>query len=575
VLSPVRATLGRSAFTAARERPVLTGIAGALCIASSGVLVRLADVSPTTTAVFRCIYALPFLGLLAAYEDRRFGSRPARARKLAALAGICFAADLILWHHAIAAVGAGLATVLGNLQVLVVGLLAWIWLGERPPKEIFGALPVVLFGVVLISGVIGTGAYGDDPALGVLFGALTSIAYAGFLLILRRGSADLRRVAGPLFDATLVAAVVSIAFGLAAGGGELDIVPSWPSHGWLLTLALTSQVVGWLLISTSLPRLPAALISMLLLVQPVGAMTLGAIVLEESPSAVQLAGAALILAGVLISTSGRRTKREDGSTDPIERSQAPAWIKDVATQSAAGPLKTADLVGVFVTLAGGAACMTLLFLGMRSVMEIGGACAEGGAFVPVRPCPKGIPLVMIGGIWGGIIFLGLYVWRGIRAGAPSFVALAWPALFLSLGWNFLEFGLDPPGDGGLVWGWLVCAFIFALMGGLPLIAILPAMFRSLTGRHEPLGATAPAAALRTQLKAAAKWKPPASGSRTSGASASSSARPARSSEAPPEAAVTDDVVSSLERLQKMRSEGALSEEEFRAAKKKVLEEEGG
>lgn len=273
-----------------------------MCIASSGVLVRLAGTSPTTTAIFRCLYALPFLGLLALSEHRRFGGRPGSTRLLASLAGICFAADLILWHHAIAAVGAGLATVLGNLQVLVVGLLAWLLLSERPARTIFAAIPIVLVGVVLISGVVGRGAYGAHPASGVIFGALTSIAYAAFILILRRGSTDLRRVAGPLFDATAVAFVAAVLFGLVSG--EIDLVPNWPAHGWLLLLALTSQVVGWLLISTSLPRLPAALISTLLLVQPVGAMVLGAVILGEQPSGIQLGGAALILLGVLVASAG-------------------------------------------------------------------------------------------------------------------------------------------------------------------------------------------------------------------------------------------------------------------------------
>ncbi len=46
--------------------------------------------------------------------------------------------------------------------------------------------------------------------------------------------------------------------------------------------------------------------------------------------------------------------------------------------------------------------------------------------------------------------------------------LAWPGLFLSLGWNFLEFAFAPPG-GGFAWGWLICGVVFVLMGGLPLL----------------------------------------------------------------------------------------------------------
>jgi drug/metabolite transporter (DMT)-like permease len=273
---------------------------GALVIAFSGILVRLADVSPSTAALFRCAYALPVLALLAWLERRRFGDRSWRDRGLAWTAGLFFAADLTFWHHSIAAVGAGLATVLGNTQVVFVGLLAWAALGERPENRSLVAIPVVFLGVTLISGVIGSGAYGDDPALGVVYGVLTGITYALFLLILRQGNTDERRPAGPLFDATLSAAIFSALGGIAVG--DLDWVPGVEAQAWLVLLALSSQVLGWLLISVSLPRLPAVLTSIVLMLQPVSTVFLGAILLSEAPSAVQLTGVAIVIAGVAVAT---------------------------------------------------------------------------------------------------------------------------------------------------------------------------------------------------------------------------------------------------------------------------------
>jgi drug/metabolite transporter (DMT)-like permease len=134
----------------------------------------------------------------------------------------------------------------------------------------------------------------------VILGIVVGIVYAAFLLVLRHGNSDLRRPAGPLFDATLIAAFASLVIGLPLG--EVDLVPSWPAHGWLLTLALTSQVVGWLIISVSLPRLPAALTSVILTLQPVGSVMLAMLLLGEAPSVIQLLGAGTILVGLVLAT---------------------------------------------------------------------------------------------------------------------------------------------------------------------------------------------------------------------------------------------------------------------------------
>jgi drug/metabolite transporter (DMT)-like permease len=304
----------RSAARTLARRPVLTAILGALTIAFSAIFVRLADVSPATAAIFRCAYALPPLALLAWYEQRRYGPRAGGQSRLAWIAGAFFAADLVLWHHAIEQVGAGLATVLGNTQVVVVPIVAWLVLGERPGWRVAASVPIVLMGVALISGVVGAEAYGRDPLLGVVFGLATGVAYAAFLLVQRRANADRRRPAGPLFDATLSAAAFSLLIGLPLG--EVDLVPSWPAHGWLVLLGLAVQVVGWLLISISLPRLPAAITSVVLTLQPVGSVLLGIWILAEAPSPFQLLGVLFILAGLLITTVQVRSRRRSAAARP-------------------------------------------------------------------------------------------------------------------------------------------------------------------------------------------------------------------------------------------------------------------
>src|SRR5947207_2933194 len=286
------------------ERPVFAVLVGAVAIAFSGILFRLSHVSASTGAFYRCVFALPPLWLLARRETRHYGRPGRRAVRLALLAGAFFAADLILWHNGIEQVGAGLATVLGNMQVVLVGLLAWAILGERPQRSALASIPIVALGVLLISGVLEQGAYGSNPKLGALYGIGTGIAYSGFLLVLREGSRHRLRPAGPLFDATLASAVGCLAIGLVVG--DLDLTPSWSATGWLVLLALSSQVLGWLLISNSLPRLPAVSTSISLTLQPVCSVIFAALIVSESPSALQLGGAACILSGLVLATVGRR-----------------------------------------------------------------------------------------------------------------------------------------------------------------------------------------------------------------------------------------------------------------------------
>jgi drug/metabolite transporter (DMT)-like permease len=303
---PGPATGGRRAQpagpgAAAPERlPVLLATLGAACISASAVLVTLANTGPATAAFYRCLLALPLLGVLAVLEQRRRGGRPLPARAGAVFAGLFLAIDLVLWNHAIADVGAGIATVLGNLQVLFVTAAAWAIFRERPARRFLLALPVVLTGVVLVSGLIGATQRGLHPLAGIEYGIGTSIAYACFLLILRQATSGVPHVAGPVAEATLGAAAGALLLGLAFGGLSLRI--PLPTLGWLVLLALTSQTVGWLLITSSLPRLPAAISSLLLLLQPAASIVLAAVVLAERPSLLQLGGAALVCGGVLAAT---------------------------------------------------------------------------------------------------------------------------------------------------------------------------------------------------------------------------------------------------------------------------------
>jgi hypothetical protein len=195
-----------------------------------------------------------------------------------------------------------------------------------------------------------------------------------------------------------------------------------------------------------------------------------------------------------------------------------------------------SLIGLLSGVTLGTLSITLLFLAMRAVMDIGGACADGGPFVPVRPCPDGVPLSMIGGMFGLFGSAGLLILFGPRFG-PRYAALpllGWPALFLSLGWNFIDYGVRAPdGSGELDLGWVLSGVVFLLTGGVPLVIAILAV-KAAKGFQRP---SSPPRA----------WTPPAG---------------------------ADDLTARLERLAELRRRGDLDEAEFSVAKRRLLGDEG-
>ncbi|MEV7038241.1 DMT family transporter [Amycolatopsis sp. NPDC051061] len=286
-----------------RFDPRLLAALGSFCISLSSVFIKVSHASGSTSAFWRCLLALPVLLALAVRERRKAGPAPRRRVLLPLLAGTGLGLDFVLWGEAIPRIGAGIATVLLAVQVVIVPLLAFAFLRERPAKQFLYAVPVLLGGVVLAGGFAGSGSFGPDPITGAVFAMLAGAGYAVYLFLIRlSGGAGAQ--AQSLVLATLSAGVVAVVLGVPSG--TLDLSPSPETFGWLVALAVVGQLIGWILISAALPRMSATTGATLMLLQPVGAVLLGIGLLGETPSLVQLAGCAGVVAAVCFAGRTRR-----------------------------------------------------------------------------------------------------------------------------------------------------------------------------------------------------------------------------------------------------------------------------
>jgi len=287
---------------------------GAVMISFSAVWVRLADVEPARSALLRGVYALPVLAVLVATRGR--GGRERWLVPGAFLAGLLMGIDIITWHESIAIIGAGLGTVLPNLQVVFVGIAGVLLFRERPKATFWVALPIVLAGIWLLSAVGEPVAEGASVLLGVTFGIAAAVTYAACLVVLRltrvrtSGPAAVTILWSLTLGATVAMAPVAVAEGVAGPAG-------WPEDGWLAALAVGSQVVGWLLLTSSIHQLPAAATSVALLLQPVLALVWGALLLAEPLGASQIGGALIVLLGVVLAHRAASRPLVTAVDDPV------------------------------------------------------------------------------------------------------------------------------------------------------------------------------------------------------------------------------------------------------------------
>jgi len=288
------------------RRTMLIALTGAVAISFSPVFYVYSDTNPSTGAFFRMLYALPALALLA-YLVRKADTRSSRTRWTAFGAGLILAPDMLSYHSSMIFIGIGIATLIGNSQVIIVTLASWKLFGEKPNPAILLSLPVVIIGLALISGFADPEPYGEDPVKGVVFGMMAAFFYSSFLILFRYSNRELAPSSSVQLDATVGAALGLLVLGLLPLSSmaiePLELQPIWPGHGWLILLALLCQVAGWLAIAHALPRLPAAHTSFAILLQPVLTLIWGYFILhQEGHSQNQAIGVFLVLVAIVTVT---------------------------------------------------------------------------------------------------------------------------------------------------------------------------------------------------------------------------------------------------------------------------------
>lgn len=278
--------------------PLLALTAGAALISLTGVLVKYAHVPPTVSGFWRMLFGGLMLTIaLAALRQWR----AVRVRDVLWMAppALAFATDLYFWHRSILVVGPGLATLLGNLQVFLMALAGVFLHRERLGPRFLAGLAMAFGGLWLLVGQEWHG-FTEGYRVGVLYGAFTAVCYAAYMLSFRHAQSERSSLHSSqlLAISSLLSALVLAA--MALGDGEGFAIADTQTLLALLALGLVGQCLGWVLIARAMPKLPASLVGLLLLLQPVLAFIMDVVLFHRATRPIEWLGLILSLAGIFV-----------------------------------------------------------------------------------------------------------------------------------------------------------------------------------------------------------------------------------------------------------------------------------
>ena len=239
---------------------------GAVCVSFASLFVKEAPIPPAMVAFYRLLLGgVALLAFAIVRGERWLPSR--RMFWLMLAAGVFFSADLIAWHECILRLGPGLATIITNFQVFFLAIWGACVLHEKLSLGHKLAIPLALLGLFLLL-EIRPQDLPTEVVVGLVLGIFTALSYTGYILVLRRSQSIKERL-----PATANMGVISLlsmfVVGLyCLGKGDSFVIPNLHTFGMLALLGIGCQAVGWVLLSSGLPRMPASRAGLIMLTQP-------------------------------------------------------------------------------------------------------------------------------------------------------------------------------------------------------------------------------------------------------------------------------------------------------------------
>jgi len=275
--------------------------AGVVAVSFAAVFIKQAEAPSIVIAAARlslaALVVAPVALVKARAELKKFAPKE---YLLAAASGSFLALHFALWITSLRYATVTSSVALVTASPIFVAIMSWLLFKEKITRRILLGISISIVGAVTIG--FNSWILGGASVKGSILALSGALAMAGYLFIGRR----LRQRMGTLsyvFLTYTTAAIVLLIWAFAVGGSFTGY--SGLTYLMFVLLALVPQLMGHSLLNWSLKYVPATMVTLAELGEPVGATILAFAVLSEVPTGFEIAGGLLILGGIALAFSGK------------------------------------------------------------------------------------------------------------------------------------------------------------------------------------------------------------------------------------------------------------------------------
>ena len=271
---------------------------GVLLLGTGPIFVKFAKANGTQVAFYRLLFACVMLTLpvLLTSKNEKQAFNKDKSILWLILGGISFAINVGLWCSALNYTSASVVTLLDNTAPIWVGLFSWLVLGKKQTHFYWWGLGLTITGSILLVGSSPV-SFNSQQFLGNMLSLASGISYAAYILITQQA----RRTIPSLKYSWLVSSIGALfLFIYGSATGVLEQTLSLQEYLFIFLMSLSSQVIGWFLVNDVLGKLPATVVSVTLVGQPIIVTILGVFILREIPTFLQIIGGITCLIGIIL-----------------------------------------------------------------------------------------------------------------------------------------------------------------------------------------------------------------------------------------------------------------------------------